>query len=220
MGHTAVIAGATGLIGGELVRGLLEDPFFDQVIALVRKETGLAHEKLIQVVTDYEALEDAVEQYLSDAYVFCCLGTTIKKAGSKEQFRKVDYEYPMLLGRLALRYGAAEYLIVTSMGANAGSAFFYNQVKGEVEEGLSKLQLPSLQIFRPSLLLGDRQEVRLGERFGTAVSRVVTPIMIGALRKYRPIQAQIVAKAMLQSSKKSNKGTWIYESDQIEELIK
>ncbi|MFD0679187.1 MULTISPECIES: oxidoreductase [unclassified Paenibacillus] len=218
MGHTAVIAGATGLIGGELVRGLLEDPFFDQVIALVRKETSLAHEKLIQVVTDYEALEDAVKQYLSDAYVFCCLGTTIKKAGSKEQFRKVDYEYPMLLGRLALQYGAAEYLIVTSMGASAGSAFFYNQIKGEVEEGLSKLQLPSLQIFRPSLLLGDRQEVRLGERFGAAVSRVVTPIMVGALRQYRPIQAQTVAKAMLKSSKKSNKGTWIYESDQIEEL--
>ncbi|NOU96571.1 NAD-dependent epimerase/dehydratase family protein [Paenibacillus sp. LMG 31456] len=220
MGHTAVIAGATGLIGGELIRCLLEDPFYDRVVALVRKETSWTHEKLVQVVTDYDELEAVVKDYLPGSYVFCCLGTTIKKAGSKEQFRKVDYEYPMLLGKLAFQYGAVDYLIVTAMGANAGSAIFYNQVKGEIEEGLGKLRLPSLQIFRPSLLLGDRQEVRLGERFGAAVSRVITPIMIGGLRKYKPIKAETVAKAMLKSSKNSNKGTRIYESNQIEELVK
>jgi uncharacterized protein YbjT (DUF2867 family) len=218
MGHTAVIAGATGLIGRELVRVLLKDSAYDRVVALVRRGTGLSHEKLVEAVTDYEGLEAVISGYLPGAYLFCCLGTTIKKAGSKEQFRKVDLEYPMLLGRLALQYGAAQYLIVTAMGASSKSSLFYNQVKGEVEEGLNQLKLPSLHIFRPSLLLGDRQEVRSGERIASAVSKAVTPLMLGPIRKYRPIQAQTVAKAMMLASKRGSRGSHIYESNQIEQL--
>ncbi|MDF2958450.1 MAG: NAD-dependent epimerase [Paenibacillus sp.] len=217
MGHTAIIAGATGLIGGELVRILLEDPFYDTIVALVRKETSLVHNKLVQAVTDYEKLEAGVTD-MAGAHVYCCLGTTIKKAGSKEQFRKVDYEYPMRLGKLALHGGAVEFLIVTAMGANSKSNLFYNQVKGETEDGLKQLGLPSLHIFRPSLLLGDRQEFRLGERIGSAVSGIISPLMAGGLRKYKPIQAITVAKAMLNAAKQDNKGIRVYESDQIEEL--
>ncbi|TDF94088.1 oxidoreductase [Paenibacillus piri] len=217
-GRTAVVAGATGLIGGELVRMLLADPYYGKVAVLVRNRMDMANEKLLQVTVDYEQLEASVHNLLTGADVFCCLGTTIKKAGSQEQFRKVDYDYPMTLGRLSQQDGAVQYSIVTAMGAGTASSFFYSRVKGEVEEGLARLRLPALHIFRPSLLLGDRQEVRTGERIGSAVSGLITPLMIGGLRKYRPIQAKTVARAMVHASKHGGSGVRIYESDQIEAL--
>jgi uncharacterized protein YbjT (DUF2867 family) len=218
MRKTAIVAGATGLIGNELVKYLLDDPYYGRVVALVRKKIQLEHPKLIQTITDYEDLEPVIKGDLAGSDLFCSLGTTIKKAKSKEQFRKVDLEYPMKLGRLAAAYKAANFLIVSAMGANAESNIFYSQVKGQVEEGLVQLQLPSLHIFRPSLLLGNRTEARMGEKIGSALSVVAAPLMVGGLRKYKPIHVKVVARGMIQAAKLGNKGVHRYQYELIEEL--
>jgi uncharacterized protein YbjT (DUF2867 family) len=220
MGKTAIVAGATGLIGIEIVKLLLNDPYYEKVVALVRKKIELEHPKLTQTVTNYEHehLEQELKDDLDGADVFCSLGTTIKKAKSKEQFRKVDLEYPMMLGKLAESYKAAEFVIVTVIGANAESSIFYIKVKGQVEEGLKKLLLPALRIFHPSLLLGDRADARMGEKIGAAVSVIASPLMLGGLQKYKAIHVKTVAKAMLQAAKLGNKGVFTYQYEQIEEL--
>lgn len=210
MNRKAVVAGATGLIGKELVQMLLSNPNYVSVTLLVRRPTGLQHSKLTEKVIDFEQLEHA-DVDLSEADVFCTLGTTIKKAGTQQAFRQVDYVYPVILGRMAKIQGARQFLIVTSMGANPSSRVFYSRVKGETEEALRELDLPSLQIFRPSLLLGEREEFRLGERF----MAVLAPLFKGPLRKYSPIQGKYVAKSMLRTALEDFSGVHVYESYQI-----
>lgn len=205
MGTTAIVAGGTGLVGRELIRLLLEGPRYDKIIALVRRDIQVLHlrgsEKLVQVKTDYSQLDTdlgpAVMSVMTGAHVFCTLGTTIKKAGSQEQFRKVDFEFPMKLGEIAGKGKASVFAIVTAMGANSASSIFYNRVKGDVEQGLRTLNLRSLYMLRPSLILGDRDEVRVGEQLGSIVSRAISPLMIGGLRTYRPIQASKIAAGLI-----------------------
>lgn len=217
MNKTAIVAGATGLIGRELVKLLLSDPEYDKVIALVRRQIELNHEKLTQRITDWkeETLEQALKDDLNGSHVFCALGTTIRKAKTKEQFRKVDFDYPVLLGKLAKKYGASSFLIVSAMGAAKDSKFFYSQVKGDVEESLKDLDLQSLHIFRPSLLLGQRDEIRFGEKMAEILGGVFSFLMIGGLRQYKPITGTAVAQGMIQAAKKRNEGVRIYRSDQI-----
>lgn len=217
MSRNAVVAGATGLIGKELVQLLLIEQRYSSVTVLVRQPTGISHPKLHEMVIDFEKMEQS-DMVLSGADVFCVLGTTIKKAGSQEAFRQVDYVYPLGLGRMAKSQGARQFLIVTSMGANSFSKNFYIRVKGDIERDLQELGLPSLQFFRPSLLLGEREEFRFGERMGAAVSCVISPLLAGSLKKYKPIQGQSVAKAMIHAAQKDITGVHIYESDQIAKL--
>ncbi|MBP1966893.1 NAD(P)H-binding protein [Paenibacillus aceris] len=223
MGTSAIVAGGTGLVGRELIRLLLEDPAYDKVIALVRKDMQVSHlrgnEKLVQFITDYNRLDSELEPaVMADAHVFCTLGTTIKKAGSQEQFRKVDFEYPMKLGEIASRGKARAFVIVTAMGANSASSIFYNRVKGDVEHGLRSLNLRSLYLLRPSLILGDRDEVRVGEQLGSLVSRAISPLMIGGLRTYRPIHASTIAAGLIASAKMGEPGAHIVLSSRIAEL--
>ncbi|TVY06883.1 NAD-dependent epimerase/dehydratase family protein [Paenibacillus cremeus] len=218
-GKIAVVAGATGLIGSELVRMLESDPAYARVIVLVRRKVDWGVQSRVEtVVVDFDRLEEALEAVpVGGAHVFCALGTTIRKAGSQEAFRQVDYAYPLALGRAAAKAGAEQFLIVSAMGANAESGIFYNRVKGEVEEGLRQLGLRGLHLFRPSLLLGERQEFRLGERIGAVVSRGLAFLLVGGWRKYRPIAAAKVAKAMLQTAAAGREGDFVYESDVIEQ---
>ncbi|WP_369426627.1 oxidoreductase [Paenibacillus ehimensis] len=181
MAKQAIVAGSTGLVGRELVSLLLDHPAYDRVITLVRTSSGIRHPKLEQRVISFDRLADESAVGFEGADVFCALGTTIKKAKTREQFRKVDYGYPMELGRLASASGAAQFLIVTAIGADKQSVFFYSRVKGETEDGLRALGLPSLHIFRPSLLLGEREEVRFGERMAALLSRVAGFAMRGPL---------------------------------------
>lgn len=214
MKRKAVVAGATGLVGRELVRLLLKEPAYTEVILIVRRSTGLTHSKLQEKILHFDELEKT-ELDLAGADVFCALGTTIKKAGTQEAFRQVDYVYPLTLGRMAKEQGAKQFLIISSMGANALSRMFYSRVKGEVEEALGELGLPALHIFRPSLLLGNREEFRLGERFGSALSSKLLPLFSGPLRKYRPIEAAGVARAMCLTAQGDRSGVHVYESDEI-----
>lgn len=218
-GLTAVVAGATGLVGRELVRLLLKDPSYSRVIALVRRELGLSHPKLEERNVSFDRLEEEMdEELLRDANVFCALGTTIKQAGSKEAFRRVDYAYPLALGRASRRYGAARFVIVTAMSASERSMMFYSRVKGETERDLAALGLSCLVVLRPSLLLGKRTENRTGERLAIALSRPLGAIMIGPLAKYRAIDSRDVACAMIAAARIEGPSFKVLESDEISAL--
>lgn len=212
--RTALIAGGSGLVGGHCLDLLLADPAYRAVTALVRREMPVRHPKLRQVVADFERLGEHADLFDVDD-LFCCLGTTIKVAGSREAFRRVDHDYPVELARLLAARGGRQFLIVSSMGANPASRLFYNRVKGETEEALRALGIPAIQIFRPSLLLGERREFRLAERIGAVGARLVAPLLLGSLRRYRPIEGADVARAMVLVAWEMPAGAHIYESDTI-----
>ena len=192
----ALLAGATGLIGGYLLRRLLAHPSYARVEILVRRELPIRDPKLTQHIVEFARLSDGAPGVAPDD-VFCCLGTTIRKAGSEEAFRRVDYDYPLALARFAKAAGAGKFLMVSALGADPKSAVFYNRVKGEVEQAIAAIGLPAAYSFRPSLLTGPRAEHRPGEKIGIAVGKLIAPLLIGALRKYRPIHADTVAAAMV-----------------------
>ena len=215
---TALVLGATGLIGKELVHILSENGHYQKVYLLVRRPIEVESKVCEVHIVDFDKLHQYNELFqVTDVY--CCLGTTIKVAKTKEAFRKVDYEYPIEAAKIAKENGAKKYLIVSSMGADTKSLFFYNRVKGEVEETLINLNIPSLHIFRPSLLLGKREEFRLGEKFAEKASGVMNKIMIGPLRPYRGIQARKVAAAMAVVAQSDIKGKHIYLSHEIDSMV-
>jgi len=216
---TAIVAGATGLVGRALVERLVQNSSYARVVALVRKPGAFAPQRtLVELPVDYERLEEAPLSWDAETDVFCALGTTIKTAKTQAAFRRVDSEYPLALARLARSNGAARFLIVSSMGASSASRFFYTRVKGETEQGLRQQEWPGLYIFRPSLLLGRREEYRSGERFATAVMGALHGLLVGPLRKYRGIAAADVARAMVYAAQAGPLGTHIYESDRIQRL--
>lgn len=217
MERKAIVIGATGLIGKELVGQLINSPDYSRITLLVRRTFGIQHPKLEEKIINFEQL-DEVDVNLKEADVFCTLGTTIKKAGSQEAFRLVDYSYPLTVAKVAKEQGASHFLIVTSMGASAKSMAFYSRVKGEIEEALKALNLPALSIFRPSLLLGDREEFRLGERFASVLSTALLPVFKGPLRKVRPVEGRTVATAMVRVATKGEGQFRIFESEEIQKL--
>ncbi|GGH37104.1 oxidoreductase [Paenibacillus segetis] len=214
MGKRALIVGSTGLVGNELLHVLLEEKEYDQVVAIVRSPLQLNHTKLTQRVVDFDQLQDTAAYFAVDD-VFCCLGTTIKKAQSKEAMYKVDVEYPLTIARMAKDKGAQQYLLISSMGANPHSSVWYSRMKGNLEQELRKLNYQSISILRPSLLLGNRKEFRLGERFSGVILKVASPLFVGPLRKYRAIQAKSVALAMYRAAQMSTSGVTVYSSDQL-----
>lgn len=209
---TALLVGATGLIGDLLLRRLVDSAVYDRITVLTRKPLALQHPRVQEIPFQFDAPNGLLVR-ADDVY--CCLGTTIKKAGSKEAFRQVDYQYPMDIARLARENGATQFAIVTAMGASVDSSFFYNRVKGEVERDLTALRYPALLIFRPSLLLGDRQESRLGERIGAGVMRLLAPLIPA---RYKGIDAAKVANAMLTTMQQELSGKHIFESDKLQDF--
>ena len=215
----ALILGATGLIGSQLLDLVLQDSLYTTVRIFVRKPISVQHPKLDQIIVDYDKLQNYTKALAVDD-VFCCLGTTIKKAGSQEAFYKVDATYPFEAARLAKQQGARQYLIVTSMGANKDSSIVYNRVKGEVEDKIAGLQFPSFQIFHPSLLLGERDETRTGDAIAQKVMPALSALMVGGLKKYKPIEGEKVARAMLKIAKQNKSGKHVYNSEQLQQLGK
>ena len=216
---SALVAGGTGLVGSQLVKLLIQSTKFDGVKVLVRKENPTQIEGADVLEVDYERLSE-FEQYLKADVIFCCLGTTIKKAGSKEKFRKVDYAYPYELAKLCLKNGDIQFNIITANGANSNSFFFYNRVKGDIEKALEGLNIQNLNIFRPSLLLGKRNEKRITEEVGSIFASVVNPLLVGKLKKHRAIQGLTVARAMLNVSLKNLSGIHYIESNDIQKIGK
>lgn len=214
----ALLAGATGLVGGHCLERLLAEPAFTRVITLGRRPLDRADPKLEQRVVELDRLGTVGFEFPRASDVFCCLGTTLKQAGSEAAFRQVDFTFVVSLAGLALGSGAKQFLLVSSLGASPTSRIFYSRVKGETEAAVTALPFESRQIFRPSILVGERTERRAGESLGVAVMRGTAFAMVGPFRKYRPIAAATVAEAMVRVALRAPRGVNIYESDEIERL--
>jgi uncharacterized protein YbjT (DUF2867 family) len=209
---TALIAGSTGLIGSQLMQLLLNDDHYTIVKAISRKPLEITHPKLENIVLDFDRLTEHHDKLKADD-VFCCLGTTIKKVKTKEKFRKVDFDYPVELAKLTKANGAEQYLLVSALGADKNSKIFYNQVKGEVEEAIGQIGFKSYHIFRPSLLMGDRNESRSGEEAGKVFFKYfgfLVPV------KYKGIDSIKVARAMRQLAVLYQNGMQIHESKELQ----
>ncbi|MDX1531243.1 MAG: NAD(P)H-binding protein [Rhodothermales bacterium] len=215
MARTALLTGATGLVGGHLLRRLLADPTWERVVVLGRRPLDRDHPKLEQRVIDFERLPDLADMPSADD-AFSCLGTTIRQAGSEEAFQRVDLDYVVAFAEAAAQHGASQFLVVSAMGADAGSRIFYNRVKGEMEVAVAALPFEAVQIARPSLLLGDRDAFRLGERVGQVLARPLAPLMLGPLRPYRPIEADAVAAALVDLAASRPVGVHVYDSGALQ----
>ncbi|MGH7568275.1 MAG: oxidoreductase [Gemmatimonadales bacterium] len=210
MPRTALLAGASGLVGGHCLRRLLADDAYERVTTLGRRTLPLMHPKLVQRTLEFHRLAD-LPDFPRARDVFCCLGTTMKQAGSAEAFYRVDFTHVYELARLAARHGAQQFLLVSAIGAHPRSWIFYNRVKGEVEEAVARLPFKGIHIFRPSLLLGDRGEHRPGERLAAAVMPALAFVLVGPLRKYRSILAEDVAAAMTRVAREERPGVHVYQ---------
>jgi uncharacterized protein YbjT (DUF2867 family) len=210
----ALIIGASGLTGKKLTRIMLADKRYSEVKILVRKPLDFIYEKLEQITMDFDH-PDASK--IAADEVYCSMGTTINKAGSKAAFRKVDYEYVYNLAKIAHANGATKFALVSAMGANKNSGIFYNKVKGEIEEAIAGIGFESYFIFRPSLLLGHRSEFRPGEAFAQFF---MTTFSFLLPKKYRPISSKKLAEAMMEiMNNPAYKGKQVFESDVLNSIV-
>ncbi|OMD71430.1 nucleoside-diphosphate sugar epimerase [Paenibacillus odorifer] len=211
----ALVLGATGLVGKAVTEELLNREGWGEVRVLVRTPLALEHPKLKQIVVDWESLAEYSDSFEGVHSIFCCLGTTIKKAGSQEQFERVDLDYPLAAAAIAREHGVKQFLVVSSMGADAKSRNFYSRTKGRAEEALSKIGFQGLHLFRPSLLLGHREEFRLGERVAARLMKALEFVMVGKAAKYRAIPGVTVARAMVNIASADTHGLHIYTNEVI-----
>lgn len=216
-GRTALLAGASGLVGRYVLDQLVAAPEYARVVAVGRRPLEFEHPKLVEVVASFDALDRLPEPLRGDD-AFCCLGTTMKRAGSREAFRAVDHGAVLAFAWAAHRGGARRFFLVSAMGADPESRFFYNRVKGETEEALGVLGFDTLGIFRPGLLRGPREEYRFGERLGTAALALARPLLVGSWQRYQPVHAAVVARAMVRTSLGKERGVLTCESDEIQDL--
>jgi uncharacterized protein YbjT (DUF2867 family) len=214
---TCLLFGASGLTGNQLMHRLLSSDAYSKVKIFVRKRMDIQHSKLEQVMTDFDHLSSVKDQITGDE-IFLCLGTTMAKAGSKEAFFNVDYTYTMEAARFAADNGVKRAMLISSLGADPNSMIYYSKVKGQVEKDMGKLPFESVVIIRPSLLLGEREEQRLGEKIGSRVINAVSGLMVGPWRKYKGIAADRVADAMIRIAQNPTTGISIVESDQLEKI--
>lgn len=209
MTRSAVIAGASGLVGGRCLHHLLAHAEVARVTALVRAPLPLTHDKLAQRVVTFPDVADAIPKDVDDA--FCALGTTMKKAGSREGFLLVDRDAVLAFARACRARGAKRFILVSSSGADPRSLSFYLRVKGEVERDITALGFATLHILRPSILDGERPESRPGERVGLALMRTVGNVL-GTRFKYAPIHVDVVGRAMVSLALGEARGVIVHES--------
>lgn len=217
MSKKAILIGATGLIGHDLLIKLLADENYSEVLAISRKALNLNHPKLKELIINFDELSNHIAEISGDV-VFCCLGTTIKKTPDLAVYRKIDYQYPLDVANIAFKNGTKQYHLVSALGADVKSRLFYSRTKGEVERDLQKTPFQAIHIYRPALLDGNRKEERSAENTMIGLFRLVNPLLIGPLKKYRSIKIEKVADAMLIKAKGNEQGVHIYPSDQIAEI--
>ena len=209
--RTALIIGASGLTGRLLVQQLLINDHYAAVTIYVRKSLQINHPKLNELMIDFDTINTSVNA--DDIY--CCLGTTIKIAKSKEAFEKVDRYYPVKIAQLQKNAGSKQFLVISAMGASATSSIFYSKTKGLMEDDLKKIGFDSLYILRPSFIKGERKEKRLGEKIGLFISTIIAPLFIGPLRNYAPVKASAIAACMVHKAFENNAGTFTILSGEI-----
>ncbi|MBB6274676.1 uncharacterized protein YbjT (DUF2867 family) [Pedobacter cryoconitis] len=213
----AILVGASGAIGRCLLQDLLNDSNYKEVLILVRRKSDIEHPKLKQLVIDFNRLSDYSAELKGDA-VFCCLGTTKSQTPDQKEYLKIDYQYPLDIAWMAYTNGAQSYHLVSAMGADKNSSFFYNRTKGEVESEMKTVPFKSIHIYRPSLLDGKRTQKRFGESVLNSLMQLINPLLMGSWKKYRSIKVESVAKVMLAQSLNDQKGIFIHPSDQIQML--
>ncbi|NTW24822.1 MAG: NAD(P)H-binding protein [Lentimicrobium sp.] len=213
---TAVIFGGSGLTGRFLKELLLKDSRYEKLILFVRKEMPAYHGKIRQVVFDPDKISE-IESEITGNQVFCCIGSTIKKAGSKDVFFKIDHDLVINIAKAAFKNQIPVFTVISSIGAKANTSNFYLNTKGLMEENLKSIGFKNLNILRPSMLLGLRSERRMMEETGKVVMKALGFLFIGKLKKYKPIHAETVARAMIKAAN-SNNGNIILESDKIQVL--
>lgn len=213
-GKTAVIFGASGLTGRQVLQKLIQDERYEKIRVFTRSEPDIKSGKLEIIIAPLEELGRYADQ-ISGNDVFCCLGTTIKKAGSKDNFRKVDFGFPVIIAETASRNGVPNFLIISSIGADPESSNFYLRTKGEVEKAVQEFPFRKIVILRPSMLLGKRREFRFLEEVGKVIMIPLKFIFVGRLRKYRPVSAETVARAMVRLANVTTSKI-IFESHEIE----
>ena len=212
---TAIIIGATGLTGGILLRLLLKDERYGKIKLFSRSSVGIDHDKLEETLGDLFQFEYFKDRFLADE-VFCCIGTTKAKTPNKDMYRKIDYEIPKCAAQLCKENGIKSFVVISALGANANSNIFYNRTKGEMEDAVFQYKISNTYILRPSLIAGNRKERRTGEMVFKQLMEVANLVMVGPLRKYRSIQAETIAKAMVWLANNSYPATRIPSNEIIE----
>jgi uncharacterized protein YbjT (DUF2867 family) len=213
--RTALLVGASGLVGGHCLTRLLDDPDYTTVTTLGRRPIAREHPRLRQHIIDFDR-PDEYRRLVAADDIFCCLGTTIRKARSRDAFYRVDFTYTFTVAEAAQANGAGQLLLVSALGASVRAAAFYSRVKGEIEAAVARVPFRAVHIFRPSLLVGARDEFRPAERLAVLLAAPLSLALVGPLRRYRPVEARVVAACMVRSAKRSLSGRHVYESEQIQ----
>lgn len=209
-----MIIGASGLTGQFLVTRALNDDYFSEIIVFVRKSLNIHHSKLKEHLIDFNQLERYHDLMRAD-YAACCMGTTIKTAGSQEAFKRVDFDYPLKFAELARQNGCQGFFLQSSLGANSSSSNFYLRTKGEIETAIKALGFNHYAVFRPSMLLGPRTESRLGESIGKVIMQAMSFLFVGSLKRYKAIHVKDVAAAMIKEMKENTSGFKVFENEMM-----
>ena len=217
MGKTAIILGATGLTGSILLQNLIHDHRYDTIKLFSRKKIEDLPLKVQQFVGNILELETFKESFTGDE-VFCCIGTTAKKTPNKETYKKIDFGIPVTAVKLSKENKINTFLVISSLGANGKSNFFYNRTKGEMEQEVLQQNIPNTYILQPSIIGGNRNENRIGEKIGLAVFKLIQPLFIGNLKKYRIINAEAIATAMINLANSEHSSKQIFTSDEIQKI--
>jgi uncharacterized protein YbjT (DUF2867 family) len=214
---TALVFGSSGLVGGHLLNQLIKDTNYSKIKIFVRSEPEINDPKVEIIKTDFNNLENHKDDIKGDDCFFC-IGTTKQNSPDKSEYRRVELEVPKQVAQIAKSNSVNSFVFVSSGYADPKSSGDYLKFKGEVEEELKRLNFPKLGIMRPSFLLGDRKEKRVGEKIGIFVFKLLSPLFLGPLKKMKPIQSETVAKAMISSANKNLEKN-VFESNEIAELI-
>ncbi|WP_306552004.1 NAD-dependent epimerase/dehydratase family protein [Daejeonella sp.] len=217
MPYSVILVGSSGLIGSNLLSELIQSEAISEILLLVRRSTDISSSKVKELIVNFEKPNSYSIDIQADI-IYSCLGTTKSETPNSSLYRQIDLEYPLNLAKLGQKNGVAQFHIISSLGADAGSSNSYLKLKGELEQELKKLSMSSLHIYQPSFLIGERKKDRLADKIMKPVFRLIDPLLIGPLKKYRSIKAADVARVMLNQSIKDLKGTFTYPSIKIQEL--
>jgi uncharacterized protein YbjT (DUF2867 family) len=217
MPYQVILVGASGLIGSNLLSLLIESDEISRILLLVRKPQKVSNQKVQELIVNFDELEKFRSEIMGDI-IYSCLGTTKAANPDTDQYRKIDLEYPLKLAEIGVKNGISQFHLVSSLCANHTASNSYLKLKGELEKELKQASILSLHIYQPSLLTGNRKESRTLEKLATSAFKLIDPLLIGPLIKYRSIKAETVAQAMLNQSIKNIQGTFTYPSIKIQEL--